>query len=58
MRIGEIFGLQWGDIDFEKKTLSVVRQVTTPRGGGIKISPTTKTKEGRDSPRDATPIWP
>lgn len=57
MRIGEIFGLQWDDVNFETMTISVRRQVTTPRGGPIEIRPL-KTDAGRDSPRETTPIGP
>ncbi len=32
LRLGELLGLQWGDIDWEKKTLTIRRQVQEVRG--------------------------
>lgn len=32
LRLGELLGLQWGDVDFEKKTLTIRRQVQEVRG--------------------------
>jgi integrase len=32
LRIGELLGLQWGDIDWEKRTLTIRRQVQEVRG--------------------------
>lgn len=32
LRVGEVFGLQWSDIDFEDRTLSVIRQCVEHRG--------------------------
>ena len=38
MRISEVIGLAWEDIDFEKKTISVVRQLTYLHGKGYFFS--------------------
>jgi integrase len=48
MRQGELFALQWGDIDFEAKTLSVRRTITAKRG--IKEPKTAKGKRRIDLP--------
>lgn len=45
LRREEIFGLQWGDIDLDNKTLSVCRAVVYVRGEGI-IVKDTKTDSG------------
>lgn len=34
-RRGEVAGLQWGDIDFEEKTITVNRSLTTVTGHGV-----------------------
>lgn len=46
LRKGEIFGLRWSDIDFEKKCLSVNRTVVTGNHG-IQIQNSAKTKSSR-----------
>ena len=43
MRSGELLGLQWGDIDFEKKTLAVNRQRSKKGLGPPKTSNSLKT---------------
>jgi integrase len=35
MRLGELLGLKWQDIDFTRRTLLVQRQVLFPKGGGF-----------------------
>ncbi|GMA63771.1 site-specific integrase [Alicyclobacillus fastidiosus] len=45
MRIGEVLGLRWQDINFDENTLSVTQQVVFVKGG-YKIGPP-KTKAGR-----------
>lgn len=45
LRIGEVVGLQHGDIDLKAGTLTVERQVTPAKGGDIVARP--KTKEAR-----------
>ena len=47
LRRGEVVGLQWGDIDFEQKTLQIVRNVTrdTKSETGVYIG-TPKTADG------------
>lgn len=44
MRVSEISGLKWGDIDFDNKAINVQRNVV--RAFGKKIEDTTKTKSG------------
>jgi integrase len=44
LRLGELRGLEWGDIDFERKILSVKRglvrnEVTTPKNNQIRYIP-------------------
>jgi integrase len=39
LRQGELFGLQVGDVDFLRRTLTVERQVQSVRGGGGEIGP-------------------
>lgn len=39
MRRGEICGLMWSDIDFDKGVYTVNRSVAAKSGGGIKINP-------------------
>ena len=46
MRIGEICGLQWEDIDFKKHSISITKTVSRPCGGKIYIGDT-KTEAGR-----------
>lgn len=44
LRRGEACGLQWGDIDFENETISVIRNVTyTPQSGIVVSVPKTRT---------------
>lgn len=45
LRAGELFGLHWSDLDWEKRTLRIERQATAPRGKLEIKSP--KTKAGR-----------
>jgi len=42
MRRGEVLGLRWRDIDFEKKTITVVQTVNHTRSGVIIQTPKTK----------------
>ncbi len=44
MRIGEFAGLQWGDIDFDKKVINVNRSLTTGYVDGKKIEELTTPK--------------
>jgi integrase len=46
IREGELFGLQWDDIDWDKGTLSIRRQVQRVAGEGLVFSPP-KTRAGR-----------
>jgi len=46
MRRGELLGLQWGDIDWPARTISVRRQVYRPSGGGF-IFQEPKTERGQ-----------
>lgn len=39
MRLGELLGLKWKDLNFEKRSLVVQRQVLFPKGGGYVFSP-------------------
>ena len=45
MRLGELMGLKWSDIDFQNMTISVCRQAQDIRGRGIIFS-TPKTRSG------------
>ena len=48
LRIGEVCGLKWKDIDLENRTLSVVRSVKRPFGGSLEIgSPKTPASRRR-----------
>jgi integrase len=47
LRCGEIMGLEWTDVDFAKRQLTVARsewkgQVTMPKGGRIRYVPMTR----------------
>lgn len=44
LRKGELFALTWNDIDFERKTLSINKQITTKTGTGSYKITSTKTK--------------
>ena len=46
MRIGEIFGLEWKNVDLDKRTLTVERTVVTTKSG-ILIQDSSKTKTSR-----------
>ena len=46
LRRGEIFGLQWRHIDFEKRTIRIEQCSQSKSGGGVIIGPT-KTKQMR-----------
>jgi integrase len=39
MRIGELLGVQWSDVDWERQGVSVSRQVSRVRGGGLVFQP-------------------
>lgn len=39
LRSGELRGLEWGDIDWDKSVIHVRRQVHTDKGGGIIVTP-------------------
>ena len=39
MRIGELLGLRWSDVDWERQGVSVSRQVSRVRGGGLVFQP-------------------
>lgn len=39
MRIGEICGLMWSDIDFENGIYTVSRSIADLQGGGVKVNP-------------------
>ena len=39
LRRGEICGLKWDDIDFERKSVSVSRSIADQYGGGVKVMP-------------------
>jgi integrase len=45
MRQGELLGLQWKDIDWDKRTIHIRRQLKRLHGGGYEFS-TPKTKSG------------
>lgn len=46
MRMGEIVALRWSDLDVERGTLKIQRQLTLAKGGGFEYT-TPKTKAGR-----------
>jgi integrase len=46
LRIGEALGLKWGDIDFERKTVSIQRSLTEV-GGYVELGPTKTPKSRR-----------
>lgn len=39
VRRGELLGLMWEDIDFEKKTLRIERSIAEKKGGGVDVRP-------------------
>jgi len=39
MRLGELLGLSWNDLDWDRQTLSVKRQLTRIRGEGLVLTP-------------------
>ena len=43
MKVDVLLGLQWGDLDFEKKLLHIQRAVTQTKGGILIDKPKTKT---------------
>jgi len=45
MRQGELLGLKWSDLDWEKGELTVCRQLTKKKGGGFELT-APKTKAG------------
>ncbi len=44
LRIGELLGLRWGDVDLDAGKMQVVRQLQRVRGGGGSSSPPPKTQ--------------
>ena len=46
MRVGELLGLRWSDVDWERQGVSVSRQVTRVRGGGGLVFQAVKTAAG------------
>ena len=46
LRLSEVFGLKWGDINFEKGCISIKRVAVSVGGLKIDIKPTTKTEAG------------
>jgi len=46
MRRGEVLGLKWKDVDFEKNTIHIVRNVVFPRGINDPVVGTPKTDSG------------
>lgn len=46
LRIGEVCGLQWRDVNWEHQTLTIRRQVQDMKGGAV-VRNTTKTKAGQ-----------
>ena len=46
MRRGEIIGLKWEDVDWQKSVIKIRRQVYEPEGGGYRI-PGTEFDRGR-----------
>jgi len=46
MRQGELLGLKWSDLDWDRGTISIVRQVQRVKGEGMQFMPP-KTKAGR-----------
>lgn len=55
MRIGEVCGLQWQDIDWKVGVIHISRTVTKVKEGSFKLGETTKTSTGkRDFPINAT----
>jgi integrase len=48
MRRGEIFGLQWGDVDLEEGIVHIRRSLVPKKGGAILKAP--KSGKGRDIP--------
>lgn len=54
LRSGELFGLHWGDVDFEKGTIRIERQAIAPRGKLEIKSP--KTRAGRRTLETLPPV--
>ena len=50
MRQGELLGLKWADLDWEKGELTVSRQLTKKKGGGFEL---TAPKQRREFVRSA-----
>ena len=46
MRLGELQGLSWDDLDWDKGTLTINRQLTRIQGEGLVLTPP-KTQAGR-----------
>ncbi len=46
MRRGEVLGLKWKDVDFEKNTIHVERNVVFPKGSNNPVVGTPKTESG------------
>ena len=49
LRMGELLGLTWDDVDLEEKTISVNRSIANRKGGGAKVRPP-KWKSYRTNP--------
>ncbi len=46
MRPGELFALQWPDVDFERSSVTVTKSLEWSKGNGLRVKDT-KTKRGR-----------
>ena len=55
MRRGECLGVQWGDIDLERHSVTIRRQVRLV-GKRIDVTPRTKTGKGRNINLDTTTV--
>ena len=49
LRMGELLGLKWEDVDLQQETISVNRSISIQKGGGVRIRPP-KWKSYRTNP--------
>ncbi len=56
MRLGELLGLSWDDLDWDKHTLTINRQLTMIRGEGLVLTPP-KSRAGQRTIELGTSTW-
>ncbi|MBE5471713.1 tyrosine-type recombinase/integrase [Mycobacteroides abscessus] len=56
LRLGEVLGLQWNDVDFDKRTITLWHQLQRVRGAGLQLVPLKTVNSQRTIPLSETAI--